>query len=314
MSAADCYNPATSSRGPNDRTEMIQYDAHNWSDHLLDIKGSMVREIIGRVTLCVLWSALVCLCDQALRHYHAGSLGVPETAHVLIGGVLSLLLVFRTNASYDRFWEGRKLWGALVNDCRNTARMSVAWLAADARLVQVITEWVAAYPWSVMHRLQGTRGLSAQPLYLDPAEVSAVIAAPHPPLAVARHLSQLFLKAKNSGLISDIQLVALDANLQRLLDYLGGCERIQNTPLPFAYMVHLRRALIVYCFSLPFALLDKYGWATPVIVLIASYIMFGVEEIGVEIENPFGSDENDLPLANLCEMIGQDVRTNTQKT
>ncbi len=288
---------------------MIQYDAHNWSDHLLDIKGSMVREIIGRVTLCVLWAALVCLCDYVLRYNNHGSLGIPETAHGLIGGVLGLLLVFRTNASYDRFWEGRRLWGAMVNDCRNTARMSRSWLAADARLVHEITEWVAAYPWSVMHRLRGTRGLTPHPLDLDPAEVAAVIDAPHPPLAIASRLSNLFLTAKNSKLISDMQFIALDANLQRLIDYLGGCERIQNTPMPFAYMVHLRRALIVYCFTLPFALLDKYGWATLLIVLIVSYIMFGIEEIGVEIENPFGSDENDLPLERLCETIGKNVRT-----
>lgn len=287
---------------------MIQYDAHNWSDHLLDIKGSMVREIFGRVTLCVLWAALVCLCDYALRKNNDGPLGIPEAAHGLIGGVLGLLLVFRTNASYDRFWEGRKLWGAMVNDCRNTARMSRTWFADDAHLVHQITEWVAAYPWAVMHRLRGTKGLSPSHLDLDPAEMTAVISAPHSPLAVARHLSQLFLKGKNQGLISDIQLVAIDTNLQRLIDYLGGCERIQNTPMPFAYMVHLRRALIIYCFSLPFALLDKYGWGTLLIVLIISYTMFGIEEIGVEIENPFGSDENDLPLERLCEMISKNVR------
>ncbi len=291
---------------------MIQYDAHKWSDHLLDIKGSMVREIIGRVTLCVLWALLVCLVNHALRHDNNGPLGIPETAHGLIGGVLGLLLVFRTNASYDRFWEGRKLWGAMVNDCRNAARMSRTWLAADAQLVREITEWIAVYPWSVMHRLQGTKGLAPQTLDLDPADVAAVIAAPHPPLAVARHLSELFLKAKNTGLISDIQFVAIDANIQRLLDYLGGCERIQNTPMPFAYMVHLRRALIIYCFTLPFALIDKYGFASLIIVLIISYTMFGIEEIGVEIENPFGSDENDLPLERLCETISQNVRIEPQ--
>lgn len=289
---------------------MIQYDAHIWSDHLLDIKGSMVREIIGRVALCVLWAGLVCLCDDILRHNGDGPLGIPETAHGLVGGVLGLLLVFRTNASYDRFWEGRKLWGAMVNDCRNTSRMSRTWLAADPQLVHQIGEWIAVYPWSVLHRLRGMKGLSPDPLHIEPAELTAVTDAPHSPLAVATKLSQLFLEAKNSNLISDIQFVSLDNNLQRLIDYLGGCERIQNTPMPFAYMVHLRRALIVYCFTLPFALLDKYGWLTLLIVLIVSYVMFGIEEIGVEIENPFGSDENDLPLERICETISNNVRVN----
>ncbi len=287
---------------------MIQYDAHNWSDHLLDIQGSMFREIIGRVALCVAWAALVCAGDHYLRQFTDQPLGIPEAAHGLIGGVLGLLLVFRTNASYDRFWEGRKLWGAMVNDCRNATRMSRTWLAADRQLLNQVVEWTASYPWAVMHRLRGTRGLSPEPPDLDPVQVSAVLAAPHPSLEVARHLSRLFLSARDAGLVSDMQLIALEANVQRLIDHLGGCERIQNTPMPFAYMVHLRRALIVYCFTLPFALFDKYGWITLPIVLVISYIMFGIEEIGVEIENPFGDDENDLPLERLCETIGKNVR------
>ena len=287
---------------------MIQYDAHQWSDHLLDIRGSMFREIIGRVTLCVMWAFLVCLCDALLRQYKLGSLGIPEVAHGLIGGVLGLLLVFRTNASYDRFWVGRKLWGSMVNECRNTSRVARTWLAADPQLVGQINAWIAAYPWSVMHRLRGTSGLSPESLELNPEELAAVSFSAHPPLAVAQRLSQLVHDARNRGLISDLQLISLEGNVQRLVDYLGGCERIQNTPMPFAYMVHLRRALIVYCFTLPFALLDKFHWMTLVIVLVVAYIMFGIEEIGVEIENPFGADENDLPLERLCETISNNVR------
>ena len=287
---------------------MIQYDAHNWSDHLCDIEGSMVREIIGRVTLCVIWAFFVCLADDVMHVYKLGSLGIPEAAHGLIGSVLGLLLVFRTNASYDRFWEGRKLWGSMVNECRNFSRVTRTWLAADPVLVQQLNEWIATYPWAVMHRLRGTKGLSPEPFDLAPDDVQGVINAPHPPLVVANRMSQLCLAARGAGMISDIQLVALEGNVQRLIDYLGGCERIQNTPMPYAYMVHLRRALIVYCFTLPFALLDKYHWATLAIVMVVAYIMFGIEEIGVEIENPFGDDENDLPLERLCENISKNIR------
>lgn len=288
---------------------MIQYDAHKWSDHLLDIQGSMVHEIIGRVTLCVMWATLICLCDYLLRNGELGSLGIPEVAHGLVGGVLGLLLVFRTNASYDRFWEGRKLWGSMVNECRNLARVTRTWLAGDPELMQQAIEWISAYPWAVMYRLRGNKRPTLPAVNVDPADVASVVTAPHPTLEVAHKLSQLYLTARNRGLVNDLQLVALEANVQRLIDYLGGCERIQNTPMPFAYMVHLRRALIVYCFTLPFALLDKYRWGTLVIVLIVSYIMFGIEEIGVEIENPFGEDENDLPLERLCENIEKNVRT-----
>ena len=98
-----------------------------------------------------------------------------------------------------------------------------------------------------------------------------------------------------------------DQNTQLLLVYVGGCERIRKTPLPFAYVVHLRRALIVYCFTLPFALVDLFGWWTLLDVLLVAYTFLGIEEIGVEIEGPFGDDENDLPLEAICETIHQNI-------
>lgn len=288
---------------------MIQYDAHNWFEHFFDIRGSMVREIIGRVLICVASAAVVCgLNLYAEELFGVKSLGVPEAAHALVGGVLGLLLVFRTNASYDRFWEGRKLWGAMVNECRNLSRLSQTWLARDRRLVEEICEWTAVYPWMVLHRLRGTQMEHTTRWVLDPEDLNLVLKAKHPTLKVTQKLSQLLLLGRDRGLLSEMQLVTIDGCVHRFVDYLGGCERIQNTPLPFAYMVHLRRALIIYCFTLPFALLDKFQWFTVPIVALITYVMFGIEEIGVEIENPFGIDENDLPLERLCETIQRDVR------
>jgi putative membrane protein len=103
-------------------------------------------------------------------------------------------------------------------------------------------------------------------------------------------------------------LLSLDQNVQLLIDYMGGCERIHKTPLPFAYVVHLRRALIAYCFTLPFALLDQFEWGTIAAVLLIAYTLFGIEEIGVQIEDPFGSDDNDLPLKDICSTIEANLR------
>jgi ion channel-forming bestrophin family protein len=127
-------------------------------------------------------------------------------------------------------------------------------------------------------------------------------------MAAARKISEQFAEAKSRGTISDYVQVSLDQNVQLLVDYMGACERIHNTPMPFAYMVHLRRALILYCFTLPFALLDRFGWWTIAVVLLISYVLYGVEEIGVEIEDPFGEDENDLPLEDICRTIESNVR------
>ena len=100
----------------------------------------------------------------------------------------------------------------------------------------------------------------------------------------------------------------MDQNIQLMIDYLGGCERIKKTPLPFAYMVHIRRALILYCTTLPFALVNDFGAGAIVGTFLVAYIFFGIEEIGVEIENPFDGDENDLPLEKICETIDSNLR------
>src|SRR4051812_33944465 len=122
---------------------MTQYDPHRWTDHLFDIRGSMVREILGRVSLCVTWAVIVTV------EYKAGGeqlewLHIPATTHTFVGSALALLLVFRTNSSYDRFWEGRKLWGGIVNESRNLVRSAAAFLAADPALVRSVVLWTTA--------------------------------------------------------------------------------------------------------------------------------------------------------------------------
>lgn len=281
---------------------MINYDPHHWSSHFFDIRGSMVREIIGRVGICVLWSALV-----TAFHLHVRPIGVPSTVHSLVGVALGLLLVFRTNSSYDRFWEGRRLWGGIVNETRNLARGARVHLKDDPALMRQVVRWAAAWPYAAMHGLRGASGLGPPGAKLDPGGAADALAAQHTPLEVAARITALLAEARDRGLISDYVMVALDENVQQLIDFIGGCERIRKTPLPFAYVVHLRRALLLYCFTLPFALLADFGWGTILDTLLVTYVFFGIEEIGVEIEDPFGQDANDLPLEAICQTIERNL-------
>ena len=310
---------------------MIQYNPHHWRSHLFDIKGSMLREIFSRVAVCVVWSAVVIAWDAASRipdrpvwlpngeviRATPGFLAelarsfppsIPVTGHTLIGAVLGLLLVFRTNASYDRFWEGRKLWGAIVNDSRNLGRLATTLLRNDPELLRRLLRWAIVFPWSVRDRLQGARDITCDKDDLPPADVTLTEQAEHVPLAVARRMTEQVEVARQRGLISDIQQSVFDEVTSRLIDSVGACERIHNTPLPFAYMVHLRRALIIFLATMPLAIVRDFGWATIPATLLISYVMLGVEEIGVEIEDPFGTDENDLPLKSLCENIESNLR------
>lgn len=282
---------------------MIEYDAHKWTDHFFDIKGSMVREIARPVLLMVGWSVVVVAFHENVR-----PVAVPSTVHALIGVALGLLLVIRTNASYDRFWEGRKMWGGYVNESRNLARAAGAFLRGQPALLEPIVKWTIAFSYSSMHALRGLKSLGPMAQRLPPHEVEEILRAEHVPSAVALRISRLLAEARTSGHISDHITVMLDNNVQLLVDYLGACERIHKTPLPFAYVVHLRRALTLYCLTLPFALIEAYGWSTILDTLLVAFIFFGIEEIGVEIEDPFGEDDNDLPLEQICTNIDNNLQ------
>ena len=279
---------------------MTPYDPHRWTSHLFDVEGSMVREILLRVLASVSWSIAIVIAYQfgseSFRH-----ISIPSTAHALVGTALGLLLVYRTNSSYDRFWEGRKMWGGIANECRNLTRQTSVWLAADRPLMQEVITWTIAFPYATMQRIRGAAGIGTALEGANEQEVQRVESSRHIPLAVARNITARLLTARQRGVIDGLQLASLDNNVQLLMDYCGACERIRTTPLPFAYAVHLRRVLIVYCFSLPFALVKDYGWTTVLATLFISYILYGIEEIGVEIEDPFGFHINDLPIRSFCE-------------
>ena len=281
---------------------MIQYDPHRWLDHFFDIRGTLVKEIGLRVTFCTVWAIVV-----VTFHVFVLPVATSVVLHSLVGVALGLLLVFRTNASYDRFWEGRRLWGGIVNETRNLIRGASIHLRDNPGLLADLTRWTAIFPWAAMSTLRDEADLGPAAEELSPLEQSCIRNAHHPALHAAQQMSACLQEARARGLITDIVQVSLDQNVQLLVDYIGGCERIRKTPLPFAYVVHLRRAMMIYCLTLPFALVETFGWFTILDVLFVAYTFFGIEEIGVEIEGPFGDDANDLPMHDICETIHSNV-------
>ena len=286
---------------------MIDYDPHYWYKHFFSIKGSMAREIVGRVVGSTLYAILAVFLWWK---YEIG--GIPDKGHALIGVSLGLLLVFRTNASYDRFWEGRKQWGAIVNETRNLGRAAAIYMAKDPELAKTMVRWTIAFAWATKDTLRGSKGLG-EPKNLPPEETAEILAAHHLPQAIAIKISRCIQLGRERGLYPDYVQMALDNNVQLLIDYMGACERIHKTPLPFAYVVHLRRMLVVYCVTLPFALVQTFGYVTIPVTFLVAYSLFGIEEIGVEIEDPFGFDDNDLPLERICGTIEKDLRAIMEK-
>ncbi|MCY1078974.1 bestrophin family protein [Archangium lansingense] len=283
--------------GSDPSKDMIDYDPHHWWRHLLKLRGGILQEIVGRLGVFTIWTVAV-----TWFHLNVHKVDVPATGHTLAGTVLSLLLVFRTNSSYDRFWEGRKLWGGIVNETRNLLR-AAALNIRSPDLLRRLAAWTAVYPYAVTRVLRRGGGLGPAAAVLPPAEIERVMASRNAGLAVALRMSAVVAEARQLGFISDIVQMEIDRNVHLLIDYQGGCERIVKTPLPFAYMLHLRRTLIVFILGLPFALVESFGWATVPVILLIAHTFLGIEEIGVEIEEPFGTEDNDLPLEGISESI-----------
>lgn len=291
---------------------MKPYDPKHWRSHLFDLRGSVFREIISRVTLFVMWATFW----TALHEFYPERcrwVEIPESGHNLVGVAIGLLLVFRTNASYDRFWEGRRLWGSITNDCRNLGRLAHVWLDRSPLTAARYAFWLRRFPSTVMHRLQGSTGeFSASQEVLDELgfsadDVAALSSGRTAPQQIVVELTRLINDATREGHLAETQRLVFEQTHQRLIDCLGGCERIHSTPLPYAYAIHLRRSLILYGLSLPLALVSRFQWSTVPAVLVMMYILLGIEEIGVEIEDPFGTHDNDLPLDRFCQTIAGDL-------
>lgn len=285
----------------NPANPMIEYDARKWRRQILAFQGSVSPKILLRLAVLAVWAVAV-----VLSHRYFREIQVPPTGHALIGVALGLLLVFRTNASYDRYWEGRKAWERISTDCRNLVRAVSTLLSDERAFLEPITNWTIAFPYACMHRLRGERGLGLAAERLPAHQVAEVLSENHIPMGVAIRLSRLVAeKRQDGGTFPERAVILVDSYVRSLMENVGVCERIQDTPMPFAYVVHLRRALMLFLLTLPFALVDPFGWATVIYTVLISYVLLGIDEIGVEIENPFGTDYNDLPLEIICANIDQ---------
>ena len=280
---------------------MARYNPTEWSAHIFDFKGSMSRQILRHVLVCSAVSVVVYVVNHWVIR-----IGIPQVAHTLIGVPLGLLLVFRTNSANDRYWEGRKLWGAILNTSRNFGRGVESTLAASPHRVASLLAWTSSFSWATMSHLRKKKDLGPHAVLLPAETVAAVLAQKHVPLAVCTQISRELVEARDAHGISEFTRLALEQNIQTLVDQLGGCERIHSTPLPYPYMVHLRRALLVYCFTLPFALVD-YGWAMIPATFLIAYTLFGIEEIGVEIEDPFDDGFSSIPMEDLCTKVSDNL-------
>lgn len=228
--------------------------------------------------------------------------------HSLVGFVISLLLVFRTNTAYDRWWEGRKQWGALVNNTRNLAiKLSVKIPKEDKSRRGLVRVLITNYVFAMKEHLR--EGVIDNELEEHPGfEKDSALRNEHVPNAIAKKLYEEIMKLREDEIITDEQLIVIDQEYKSLTDIIGACERIKKTPIPYSYNAFIKKFIFVYVVSLPFGAITSFGYATVFITVFLFYILASLEIIAEEIEDPFGTDANDLPTDNLAQTIQRNLK------
>lgn len=282
---------------------MIKYDPKHWF-YIFTSKYS--REIFTKLSSAIIYVALYTAILAFVFHYFEVRYDGTTAVHSIMGIVLGFFLVFRSNGAYDRWWEGRKTWGALVNNSRNMAMKFAVMVPKDHKHRQLITECISAYPKTLKEHLRN--GVAEEDvLYLRSHLHLDMIG--HIPNAIAKKLVWIANDLKKTGTIDEEQYRVLDDQIMALTDITGICERIKNTPIPFSYSLFMKKFIFVFLTTLPFAFLPTYGYWTIGIVLLLLYVLMSIELLAEEIEDPFGSDINDLPTDELSEKIEHNVRS-----
>jgi ion channel-forming bestrophin family protein len=262
------------------------------------MRGSIVPRIAPQIIGFGVYAAIVVAAVNRFD-IQLGSYGLAP--FTLLGVTLSIYLVFRNNAAYDRWWEARKLWGQLVVDIRNLSRAVSALVPAEGGQVRSLLMQALAF----CHLLRGhLRNIdaSAEARAFVEGEFDRVLESSNRPDAVIRAMGQRIGELKSSGLIGPMEFRILDERLCSMSGLLAGCERIAGTPLPFAYTLLLHRSAYLFCLLLPFGLASSAGWYTPLFTAFVTYSFFGLDALSEELEEPFGIAENDLALDGLCRV------------
>lgn len=281
---------------------MIVRPPHNWFRMLFVWNGSVLRSIIPQLAVLALVGVLAVIA-------HGCKFGVmirlDTTPFTLCGVALTIFLAFRNNASYDRFWEARRLWGNVLVSARNLASQALCYVRDDAAESEraAFVRAIIGFVYALKHQLRKTDPTPDLVRYIGAERARALHAKHYRPTALLNELRHAVSERRRRGAISDTQLWMFDNQLNELGTMVGGCERIASTPIPYPYGVLLHRTVYAYCLLLPFGLVDSLGIATPLISVFVSYTLLALEAIASDVSEPFGMAPNNLALDAMTRNI-----------
>jgi putative membrane protein len=285
---------------------MVKYNPRDWFLLIFKFhKADTFRTLFPLIISIGLYSGLVAWLEMEVWKLsdtsHVKNLSL---IHSALGMVISMLLVFRTNTAYERWWEGRKIWGSLVNSSRNLAMKVRSLVPSES---QYFAAMIPNYAFAMKNHLRGEHYKTEleETVDFNPAEYTA---ADHVPNKIALRLMERMEQLRKEGKLLPEHLLFLQAELNNFTDAVGACERIRKTPIPFSYSVFLKKFIFLYVMTLPFGFVFSLGyWVIPVVSIIF-YVLASLELIAEEIEDPFGSDANDLPTEEIALGIRVSIR------
>jgi len=288
---------------------MVNYNPKVWFSVVFHAYSrAVMRTLTPALIFIAFYTAGVCYVLLDILRFHESDFHTTISMHSLLGIVLGLFLVFRTNSSYDRWWEGRKLWGSLVNNTRNLSHKLNAFLdQGDVENRRWFKIMIPNLVFSIKEHLRGGVVLSELEA-TDPSFLDSFNNVKHIPNRLSSMLYTRVNDLYKDKTISGDQLFLLDKELKEFSDIIGACERIRNTPIPYSYSMYIKQFIFIYVITLPMAFVTTSGYLTVPVVVLITFVLLSVELIAEEIEDPFGKDVNDLPTDELTEKITRNVR------
>lgn len=279
---------------------MIAYNPKHWFRLIVEFhKGDSFRKLLPALVAISAYAVLVVF----IMHRIGWGLQNSTAVHSILGFVLSMMLVFRTNTAYDRWWEGRKIWGSLVNNSRNLALKLATFVPrehqAELKDMQLL---IGNYNYCLKNHLRDIYKAEEldETASLSKQELSA---AAHKPNRIAAAMYANIQRLYKKNIIAGDQLIVLNEELKSFTDNCGACERIKNTPIPYSYSKFLKQLVFIYVMTLPIMFGIEFKYAIAPITVMVLYVFASIELIAEEIEDPFGRDENDLPTGEICAKI-----------
>ena len=283
---------------------MTSYNPKDWISFIFNIsKAETIRKLIPMMIIIGIYSGFIGFLEMEYWKLPDNSnVKNISVMHGLLGFVISLLLAYRTNTAYDRWWEGRKLWGGLVNSSRNLAIKLASFLKEENERAY-FRKMIPGYA-SILHKHLNDSETAKQ--LFDDVDLE-IDHHKHRPNQVAKMLFQKLNDLYNSKKITGDQFIIINNELQSLTDICGACERIKNTPIPYSYSAFIKKFIFIYVLTLPFAYVFILGYFVIPVVVFIFYVLASLELIAEEIEDPFGGDANDLPTKKIAENIKKHI-------